>query len=67
MANGRDDRTKIDFTVADRLMLQYIHTKIDEVIGIKDKVNKHGIWISVFKWSMGSGIIVVGLKIAGVF
>ena len=52
MSNGRDDTTKIDFTVADRLMIQEIHTKISEVINIKDKVIKHGAWISVFKWGL---------------
>lgn len=32
MSNGRDDRTKIDFTVGDRLMISSIEDKMDGLV-----------------------------------
>ena len=65
MANGRDDRTAIDFTVADRVMLAEIHSRIKDVMGVKKQVVRNTTWIKVIKWSMGSGGIMVALRIFG--
>ena len=66
MANGRDDRTKIDFTVADRVMIQSIHDKIDGVIDVKTNVDRNTTWIKVFKWAIGGGGILASLRMFGV-
>ena len=66
MANNRDDRTKIDFTVADRLMLAEISEKLDNLNGIKDQVIKNTTTIKLFKWLMpGIITLMIAAKLFG--
>ena len=59
MANNRDDRTKIDFTVADRVMLAEINRKLDELNGIKVEVTRNTTWIRAIKWIFPSVIVLM--------
>lgn len=45
MSNGRDDRTKIDFTVADRLKIQKTSTDVEYLRG------KVQTMYSIVKWA----------------
>lgn len=67
MANGRDDRTAIDFTVADRLMIAEIHKHISQAIDLEKTVIKNRTWIAAIRWVVGGGFITLGLKVFGVF
>ena len=71
MSNGRDDKTNINFTVADRLALSRIEDKIDEVIRIKDQVIRNTATIKVLKWGIGcvggSGSLLIALRAFGIF
>ncbi len=65
MSNGRDDRTKIDFTVADRVMLVTINMKLDGALKIKDQTIKNTTAIKYLKWGMGIlGAVMLGLLTA---
>lgn len=57
--DSRDERTKIDFTVADRLMLAEINRKLDELNGIKDQVIRNSVWIRAIRWVFPSVIILM--------
>ena len=67
MANGRDDRTKIDFTVSDRLMIQHIYDHVEQAINLEKTVIRQGTWIAAIRWTVGGGALVVCLKVFGVF
>ena len=66
MSNGRDDRTKIDFTVSDRLMIAEIHTHIQQAINIEKTVIKNSTWIKALRWTVGGGFAIVALRALGV-
>ena len=59
MANGRDDRTKIDFTVADRLMIAEIHSAIASTIKVKEQTIKNTTAIKYIKWVIGTIVVIV--------
>lgn len=60
------DNQQINFTVADRVLLANIDTKLDDMVKLQTQVVRNTAWIKVFKWAIGSGGLVLGLRVFGV-
>lgn len=67
MSNSRDDRTSINFTVSDRLMIAEIHTHIQKAINVEKTVITNKTWIAALRWVVGGGFGIVALRLFGAF